>query len=48
MARPDAVAKRIVFGVDRGKAVLYAPAFWALIMMISRSIPQSVFKRLRL
>ena len=48
VAQPDAVARRIVAGIDRKADVLYAPAFWALIMAIIRNIPQSVFKRMTL
>lgn len=48
VAQPDAVAKRIVTGIERKTDVLYAPAFWALIMLIIRAIPGLVFKRLSL
>ncbi len=48
VAQPDAVAKRIVTGIERQVDVLYAPAFWALIMLIIRTIPGVVFKRLSL
>ena len=29
VAQPDAVAKRILAGIERQTDVLYAPAFWA-------------------
>lgn len=48
VAEPEQVALRIVKGVERKVNVLYAPGFWALIMLVIRSIPQSVFKRLSL
>lgn len=48
VARPEAVAGRIVAGIDRRVDVLYAPAYWRLIMLVVRSIPGVVFKRLRL
>lgn len=48
VATPEAVAKRIVVGIDRGKDVLYVPAFWSPIMRIIRSIPRFVFKRISL
>jgi decaprenylphospho-beta-D-erythro-pentofuranosid-2-ulose 2-reductase len=48
VAQPADVAKRIVTGIERRVDVLYAPAFWALIMLIIRSIPRAVFKRMRL
>ncbi|ANI55865.1 SDR family oxidoreductase [Pseudomonas glycinae] len=48
VAQPEQVAKRIAEGIDRKKDVLYAPGFWSLIMLIIRSIPRSVFKRINL
>lgn len=48
VAMPDAVARRIVAGIDRGADVVYAPAFWWGIMWIIRHIPRAVFKRLSL
>lgn len=48
LAAPDAVAARIVSGIDRGKAVIYAPARWALIMLIIRHLPRFVFNRLKI
>jgi len=48
VAQPEAVARRIVAGIDRRKDVLYAPAFWAGIMLIIRWIPGGVFKRMKL
>ena len=40
--------ERIVAGIARKAPTLYTPGFWALIMLIIRSIPQPVFKRLNL
>jgi len=48
VAQPQAVARRIVAGIERKVAVLYVPAFWALIMFSIRALPQSLFKRLNL
>lgn len=48
VAQPTAVARRIVAGIRRGADVVYVPAFWWLIMLVIRSIPRSVFKRLNL
>lgn len=47
-AKPDTIAKLIVRALDRRRAVIYTPAFWALIMLIIRSIPRPVFVRLKL
>lgn len=48
VAQPEQVARRIVAGIDRKVDVLYAPAFWSLIMFVIRSIPRFVFKRMKL
>ncbi|KFE54477.1 SDR family oxidoreductase [Pseudomonas syringae] len=48
LAQPQQVAERIVTGIARKSPTLYTPGFWALIMLIIRSIPQPVFKRLNL
>jgi short-subunit dehydrogenase len=48
LAQPAQVAQRIVKGIANKVPTLYAPGFWGLIMLIIRSIPQPVFKRLNL
>jgi len=48
VAQPEAVARRMVSGIEAGKDVVYAPAFWALIMRVIRCIPAPLFKRLQL
>lgn len=48
VAKPEQVALRIVKGIEDKAGTLYAPGFWALIMLIIRSIPPFVFKRLNL
>ncbi len=45
---PEYVAKQIVSAINNKKAVLYTPRFWVLIMLIIRSIPTFIFKRLNL
>lgn len=47
-AKPELIAKLIVRALDRRKAVIYTPPFWALIMLIIRSIPRPLFVRLKL
>jgi short-subunit dehydrogenase len=47
-ATPVAVAADIVRAMDRGTAVLYTPWFWRPIMWVIRSVPETVFRRLRL
>ena len=48
-AKPQQIAGGIVSAVDRGSATaLYLPWFWRWIMLIIRSIPESIFRRLKL
>lgn len=42
----DQVAQNIVRGMEKGSAVVYAPAKWALIMMIIRHLPRFVFNKM--
>ena len=46
LASADQVAARIVAGVNRGKSVVYAPARWALIMLIIQHLPRLIFNKL--
>jgi decaprenylphospho-beta-D-erythro-pentofuranosid-2-ulose 2-reductase len=45
-AEPDAVARSVVRAMDRQKPVLYAPAMWALVMMVIRWLPRFVMRRI--
>jgi len=47
-AKPEAVAKKIHCAMLKGKDVVYAPAFWRLIMFIIKALPEPIFKRLNL
>jgi decaprenylphospho-beta-D-erythro-pentofuranosid-2-ulose 2-reductase len=47
-AQPEDVAQGIVSAIDKQKDVVYLPRFWALIMLIIRSIPERIFKKLSL
>lgn len=46
LADAEAVAAAIVRGMDRGQPVVYAPAKWALIMLVIRHLPRFVFHRM--
>lgn len=46
LADPGRVAKRILRGIASGRPVVYAPAHWALIMMVIRQLPAWVFNRM--
>jgi len=47
-AKVEDVAKVIVNAINQGKPVVYAPAKWALIMMIIRHLPSFVFNKLNI
>jgi NAD(P)-dependent dehydrogenase (short-subunit alcohol dehydrogenase family) len=49
-AEPDEVARAIFAAAesDRGRDVIYVRRIWSVIMMVIRSIPEPVFKRLKL
>lgn len=42
---PDAVAETVLHAIDRGDAVVYAPAPWALVMAVIRHLPRGVMRR---
>lgn len=46
VASPDDIAKDILKAVEKKKNVLYTPFFWRYIMLIIRSIPEPIFKKL--
>lgn len=48
VVQPETVAWLIVRGIERRTEVLYAPAWWGLIMLAIRLIPGKIFKRLKL
>lgn len=48
LASPEAVAQTIVAAIAKGSPVVYAPARWALIMLIIRHLPRFVFNRLNI
>jgi short-subunit dehydrogenase len=46
LASVDEVARSIVDGTERGRAVIYTPGKWALIMLIIKHLPRVVFNRM--
>jgi len=42
------VGKGIVEAIDKKKEIVYLPWFWRFIMLIIRSIPESIFKKMSL
>jgi short-subunit dehydrogenase len=47
-AHPSAVGRGILKAIEKRKDVAYVPPIWALIMLVIRSIPNSIFKKLNL
>lgn len=47
-ATPDQVARGIVRAIDKRRSVAYLPKFWWAIMAVIRSIPEFVFRRIKL
>ena len=45
LAEPEAVARDIVRGIRSGKAVVYTPGFWRLVMAIIRALPESLARK---
>ncbi|HET9568082.1 MAG TPA: SDR family NAD(P)-dependent oxidoreductase [Vicinamibacterales bacterium] len=44
---PDRVARQVLYAIDRGVPVVYAPPIWSLIMFVVRLLPRSVMRRVR-
>jgi len=47
-ANADQVAAGIVRAIEKRRSVAYLPWFWSLIMLVIRSIPETVFRRIKL
>lgn len=43
---PEPVAAAVLRAIDRGTPVVYAPAIWRLIMMVIRTLPRAVMRRI--
>jgi short-subunit dehydrogenase len=48
VASPEQVARDVLRGIRKDRAVVYTPRFWAGIMLIIRMIPDRIFNRLEL
>ena len=48
MASVDLVAKEIVEGIAKGKAVIYTPKKWQIIMLIIQHMPSFIFNKLNI
>jgi short-subunit dehydrogenase len=47
-SQPETIARGIHRAIRRGKDVVYLPWFWRIVMGVIRTIPEPVFKRMRL
>lgn len=45
---PEKAAKQILRGIRKKKNVIYVSPIWAIIMLVIKLIPESIFKRLKL
>lgn len=43
---PQQVANQVVRAIDRGRPVVYTPGIWAFIMLIIRTLPRFVMRRI--
>ena len=43
---PDPVARRVLKAIDRGEPVVYAPFMWRWVMLVIRSLPRAVMRRI--
>lgn len=48
VASPDDIAKGILKALDKQKNIVYLPGFWWGIMTIIKSIPEFIFKKMKL
>jgi short-subunit dehydrogenase len=47
-ASPEDAARGVLRALDRGVDVAYVPGWWRWVMLLVRSIPESIFKRMKL
>ena len=43
---PESVARTIIKAMDAGKPVVYAPPIWAVVMLVIRSLPRLVMRKI--
>lgn len=48
MTTPDAVARDIAKGLRKQRNVIYTAGIWRLVMLVIRSIPEPVFKKMKI
>lgn len=45
-SEPEPVARSVMRAIDRGAPVVYAPGIWAVIMLVIRSLPRFVMRKI--
>lgn len=45
---PEGAARRIIKGIEMKKNVIYIKPIWRVIMILIRSVPETIFKRMKL
>ena len=45
-SKPQNIAKKIIDSIDSGKDEVYLPKFWYVVLLVIKSIPNSIFKKL--
>jgi short-subunit dehydrogenase len=48
MASAESVANSIVLGIEKGKAVIYTPRKWCLIMVLIQHLPNFIFNKINI
>lgn len=43
---PDAVARAVLSAIDHGRPVVYAPGIWRWVLLLIRSLPRAVMRRI--
>ena len=44
--QPDGVARTVLKAIDNGTPVVFAPGMWRWIMLVIRSLPRAVMRRI--
>ena len=47
-AKPEAIARSICVGVEKGRDVVYAPWFWVLVITLIKLVPERIFRKMKM
>ncbi len=45
VGEPERVARDVLRAIDRGRPVVYTPGVWRYVMLVVRSLPRAVMRR---